>query len=132
MSRYFTAWATVLLLMIAAIRDLSGDIHQHSTPPAAPIAAPAGSGIGVAFLPTPRGALVRYATQGTPAASMGLEPGDVIISVNGTPLAGRNDTEMRALIQGREGSDIALGIIDVRTGTLLSRRSRRGALRIPG
>jgi S1-C subfamily serine protease len=132
MSHHFTAWATALLLMIAAIHTLSDDIAQPPTPPVPPVAAPSSSGIGVAILPTPRGAMVRHTTRGTPAASMGLEPGDVITTVNGTPLAGRSDVEMLDLIRGREGSVIALGILDVRTGTLLSRRSRRGALTIPG
>ena len=49
-----------------------------------PVTADIAESIG---LETPRGALVSQAEEGTPAAEAGIEPGDVIREVNGSPVA---------------------------------------------
>ena len=82
-------------------------------------------GIGVSFRPTPLGALILEVHRGYPGAAMGLEPGDVLVRVDGRPLGGHDEAEMIGMITGPEGTEIALGIIDVRTGNTLTRRSTR-------
>ena len=126
MSRFFTAWATTLFLMSAAIKEMSE--HIPTTPPVGSsevvlldrLPEARRAGIGVSILHT-----ARQAHRGKPGASMGLEPGDVITHVNGVSLQGIRETEMHALLIGPEGTKIDLEIIDIRTGGTLTRSSRR-------
>jgi S1-C subfamily serine protease len=60
---------------------------------------------------------------GTPASRMGLEPGDVILAVNGCTLRSEYDY-FRALRYG--GNYARLVIQDVRTGTVVSRTALLG------
>lgn len=65
-------------------------------------------GIGVSVRQVEKGAEVLYVQEGGPAEEAGLEPGDVLVSVDGVSLAGRTLNETAALIQGEEGSSLTL------------------------
>ena len=61
----------------------------------------------------PQGLLVTQVIPGSTAAVQGIEVGDVIVSVNGSPVRSLTDLQMRI---GRAGPVAELGIIDWRTG----------------
>lgn len=82
-------------------------------------------GVGMRISPTRDGARVHHVASWTPAWQAGIEPGDVITSVDGQPLAGKHVDRMVEQITGPEGSLVELGIIDVRTGKTLHRTVTR-------
>jgi serine protease Do len=57
-----------------------------------------------------RGALVRSVTPGGPAAKAGLEPCDVILQVNGEPIADRDDL-VRAIVNMKPGTTVPLRVL---------------------
>ncbi len=63
-------------------------------------------GVGLQVVPTARGELVVLAVvAGTPAEEQGLEPGDLIVAVDGYPLQGTNfQAVVRELLWGPVGS----------------------------
>jgi S1-C subfamily serine protease len=61
------------------------------------------------------------------ARDAGLQPGDVIVAVNGRPLSSVAEFEKL----GRDSRDLALGVIDVNTGQLAEVVLRSGAARGP-
>ena len=61
----------------------------------------------------PPGLVVTQVMPGSPAGVQGIEVGDVIVSVNGSPVRSLTDLQMRI---GRAGPVAELGIIDWRTG----------------
>ncbi|MDY6847889.1 MAG: PDZ domain-containing protein [Geoalkalibacter sp.] len=67
-------------------------------------------GVGLQVVPTARGELVVLAVvAGTPAEKQGLEPGDLIIAVDGYPLQGTNfQAVVRELLWGPVGSRAVL------------------------
>ncbi len=100
----------------AAVASLN-DPYSHYFPPAEfksfmQVTNPHLSGIGVDVEPDPRGLLVQEAFPGSPAASAGLEPGELIIAVGSVSLAGRSATFASNLIRGRAGTDVTLTVLD--------------------
>jgi carboxyl-terminal processing protease len=73
-------------------------------------APPSFTGIGVAVGPERRGLLIARVFDSSPAARAGLQAGDLIVAVNGRKLAGLSADVATALIKGRPGTDVALGI----------------------
>ncbi|MGH2874287.1 MAG: S41 family peptidase [Solirubrobacteraceae bacterium] len=71
---------------------------------------PHDSGIGVEISVQHRGLLVQDVFPGSPAARAGISPGDVIVAVGSTSLAGRSQTFSASLIQGRAGTSVTLTI----------------------
>lgn len=90
---------------------------------AIPLAAaddPGTAGIGVAQLyadgqPNKRGPLVvMRVMEGSPAAKAGLERGDIVVAVNGAPVAGRDVAEIvRKDLRGPVGGPVRLTVIKV-------------------
>jgi S1-C subfamily serine protease len=62
--------------------------------------------LGAAVKDVPGGALVGTVRSGAPAERGGLKPGDVIVAVNGTPVAGADS--LASLIQGARGQGSAM------------------------
>ena len=67
-------------------------------------------GIGVEIKPHDSGILVVKTLRGGPAAEAGLRGGDVVVSVNGRKLEGRNLNYAADLITGPAGSQVFLGV----------------------
>jgi carboxyl-terminal processing protease len=67
-------------------------------------------GIGVGIAGFDHGLLISEVYPGTPAARAGLQPGDLIIAVDGTSLADRQATAAANLVRGRAGTSVRLTI----------------------
>jgi carboxyl-terminal processing protease len=67
-------------------------------------------GIGVHIEMVPEGVKVVSLIKGAPAEGMGIKPGDIITSADGTSLAGLSNDEAVNLIMGEEGSTVKLVI----------------------
>ncbi len=68
------------------------------------------SGIGVGVNEVDRGLRVATVYKHTPAREAGLEPGDVIIAVNGKSIAGQNADAVTGRIRGPEGTKVTLTV----------------------
>jgi len=92
--------------------------HPHFCPPVPPVQPRLG--INYTVIPC-HGYRVNYVVWGTPAARMGLEPGDVVLSINGTRLT-YNGAHTYALSRAvHTGGWVTLRIRDVRTGWVVTR-----------
>lgn len=63
-------------------------------------------GLGVAFEPVPEGMQVTSVHAGTPAEALGLEPGDVIVEVDGLPTSALSAVEFQQVLAGPEGTAV--------------------------
>ena len=75
-------------------------------------------GVGMSVSETKKGLRVEEVYDDSPAKSQGLKVGDVIVSVNGKPLAGKTSDQSTALIKGPAGSAVTLGLEDGRKLTM--------------
>src|SRR3954471_12475979 len=75
-------------------------------------------GVGMSVSETKEGLRVEEVYDGSPAKEGGLKVGDLIVSVNGKPLAGKTSDQSTALIKGRAGSSVTLGLEDGRKLTM--------------
>jgi carboxyl-terminal processing protease len=73
-------------------------------------APPSFTGIGVAVGPQRRGLLIGRVFDASPAARAGLQPGELIVTVNGRRLEGLSADAAIALIKGVPGTDVSIGI----------------------
>jgi carboxyl-terminal processing protease len=69
------------------------------------------AGVGINVNMTTRGLRVVGVFPGTPAARAGLRPGDVIVAVGGTSLAGRSQTGATHLITGQQGTEVRITVL---------------------
>lgn len=69
------------------------------------------SGIGLTVNDVKRGLVVVQVFKGSPAGAAGIEPGDVIVSVNGSSIASESSQLSTAKIKGPEGSEVKLGVL---------------------
>jgi carboxyl-terminal processing protease len=83
---------------------------------------PSFTGIGVAVGPDRRGLRVARVFDDSPAARVKLQPGDVIVTVNGRTLAGVSTDAAIALVKGPPGTDVRLGIAQHRGGRAATRQ----------
>jgi carboxyl-terminal processing protease len=74
------------------------------------------SGIGLSVNDVKRGLLVVQVFKGSPAAEAGIEPGDVIVSVEGKSIAGQSSELSTAKIKGPDGTEVRLGVLRPSTG----------------
>jgi carboxyl-terminal processing protease len=68
------------------------------------------AGIGVQVTKSADGLRVVEVYDNSPAKRAKVEVGDIVVRVNGTPLKGRTSDQSVALIQGRIGTDVKLGV----------------------
>ena len=73
-------------------------------------------GIGLYFEPHPIGLLVSRVETSGPAARAGLEHGDLIVEINGSPAGGVGIGGALAMLTGPPGSDVILAVL-TRRGT---------------
>jgi S1-C subfamily serine protease len=76
--------------------------------------------LGVELRPVSRGLRVVWLSEGGPAERVGLEVGDVLVSLNGSPL--RDMDDLRDALQDAFGY-ARLRVIDVRTGRIAYRNA---------
>ncbi len=110
--------------LAAAVASLHDPFSQYVSPSsyrAFGHPSPQISGVGIDVNPDPRGLRVVGVFPGTPAAQAGLAPGDVIVAVGTTRLAGHSADFDSQLIRGRAGTEVKLTYI---------RNSRRQAMRL--
>ena len=68
------------------------------------------SGVGLGVQGSKRGLRITQVYEGSPAANAGLRKGDVVVTANGTQLAGKPEEAAVALIKGTKGTKVRLGI----------------------
>jgi carboxyl-terminal processing protease len=86
-------------------------------------------GVGMTVTQVKRGLQVERVYDGSPADRGGLHPGDIIVSVDGRPLAGKSSAQSTELIKGPVGTSVHLG---VRSGGRLRQLTlRREEVNIP-
>ncbi|MPZ74183.1 MAG: PDZ domain-containing protein [Nitriliruptorales bacterium] len=68
------------------------------------------SGIGVVIEETPKGLVIVTVFEGTPARRAGLQEGERIVSVDGTPVAKYPTDVIVDRIKGEEGTEVTLGL----------------------
>src|SRR3954451_9575895 len=69
-------------------------------------------GVGMTVTEVKQGLRVMEVYDKSPAKEGGLKKGDLIVSVNGRPLAGKTSDQATALIKGPAGSTVTLGVKD--------------------
>lgn len=74
------------------------------------------SGIGVTINPVKAGVEVAKVFHRSPAEQAGLEVGDLIVEVEGDPIAGKNTNEVSEKVRGPEGTQVTLGVRDGKGG----------------
>jgi carboxyl-terminal processing protease len=85
---------------------------------------PSFTGIGVEVNPDRRGLLIARVFDSSPAARARLQPGDVIVAVDGRRLTGVAPQTAAALIKGPPGTDVQLGVREHRAGRTRARTLR--------
>ena len=76
------------------------------------------SGVGLSVNDVKRGLVVVQVFDGSPAAAAGIETGDVIVSVDGSSIAGQSSQLSTAKIKGQEGTEVKLGVLRPSTGKI--------------
>jgi carboxyl-terminal processing protease len=66
------------------------------------------SGVGVTVGEDPKGLRIRKVFQGSPAAKAGIRAGDIVIAVDGKPLAGKTSEQSTTLVKGLPGTKVTL------------------------
>jgi carboxyl-terminal processing protease len=67
-------------------------------------------GVGLTVLENKRGLEITEVFAGSPAAKAGIVPGDIITTANGKSLAGKTEAAGSALIKGKAGTSVLLGV----------------------
>lgn len=86
-------------------------------------------GIGVTGANTQDGFLIQSLLDSLPAQRAGLQPGDLITSINNAVIAGKNAEEIAALLQGEVGTEVA--VVISRNGNSLAYTMVREEITIP-
>jgi len=89
------------------------------------------SGIGTTVAPAKKGLRVMTVFPRSPADEAGIEPGDVIVSVEGESLAGQSLTEATKKIKGPEGTQVTLGVRDGKSGKVRELKITRAEVELP-
>ena len=89
------------------------------------------TGVGLTVTAVPRGLRIARVIGRTPAAEAGLKIGEVIVTVDGEEIAGKNVGEVTARIKGPEGSTVTLGIEPAGGGKARSVELVRREVRFP-
>lgn len=68
-------------------------------------------GIGVQYINTDGNAIIFKVYKNTPAEKAGVQAGDIIDSVDGEKVSGKTNAEIKALVQGKAGTKVTLGLV---------------------
>ncbi len=89
------------------------------------------SGIGTTVSEVKRGLRIARVFEDTPAEEAGIEEGDLIVAVEGEPIAGEASSAVAARIQGPRGTEVELTVVDGDSGERRDMTIERAAVRIP-
>lgn len=89
------------------------------------------SGVGLSVVPVKRGLRAVQVFAGSPARRAGIAPGDTVVSVDGSSIAGESSTEATAKIKGPEGTEVTLGVRDGTSGKVRRVRLTRAEVTLP-
>ncbi len=106
------------LLVEAAIEGMSGSLDEHTTwmsgdelglltTPSGGVATDVGLGLRAGL----GGAVVIDVAAGSPAALEGLQPGDILLEIDGAPTAGLGEDELSLRLAGERGAAVALTVV---------------------
>jgi len=89
------------------------------------------SGVGLTVTEVPKGLRIATVLPDTPAEDAGLQPGDVIVSVDGESIAGVSSDASTARIKGPPGTSVKLGIKPAGGGPTEQVELERADVRVP-
>lgn len=89
------------------------------------------SGIGVTINPVRQGVKVAKVLPHSPAKGAGIEVGDLIVSVEGKSIAGKDTTEVGNQVRGPEGTQVTIGLRDGKTGKVRELTITRAEVALP-
>ncbi|MBL8086528.1 MAG: S41 family peptidase [Chthonomonas sp.] len=89
------------------------------------------AGIGARLSGDTQGAKLATVFKGSPASAGGLQPGDIIVAVGATKVAGMEIDKIVGLIKGPEGTRVKLTILRPSSGKTLQLEIRRERINIP-
>lgn len=89
------------------------------------------TGVGLTVTAVRRGLRVARVIGGAPAAEAGVKVGEIIVSVNGEPIAGQPIEEVTARIKGPEGTTVRLGVEPADGGAVRELEIVRREVRLP-
>jgi carboxyl-terminal processing protease len=89
------------------------------------------SGVGLTVNEVPRGLRVADVLPDTPAERAGIEPGDVIVAVDGESIAGVPSNVSTARIKGPAGTEVTLGLLPAGGGQKREIAVERADVRVP-
>ncbi len=87
------------------------------------------SGVGLSVTQVKRGLRVATVFAGSPAKRAGIRPGDVIVAVDGSSIAGEDADVSTAKIKGKPGTKVTLSVL--RDGRRRTIRLERAELKVP-
>jgi carboxyl-terminal processing protease len=89
------------------------------------------SGIGTTVVPAKRGLRVVAVFPRSPADDAGIKAGDVIVAVEGEPIAGQSSAEATKKIKGPEGTQVTLGVREGKSGKVRELKLTRAEVTLP-
>lgn len=89
------------------------------------------SGIGLSVVGVEKGLRVASVFHRSPAERAGIEPGDVIVSVEGESIAGQSSSEATNRIKGPEGTQVTIGLRDGKSGRTRELTLTRAEVTLP-
>lgn len=87
-------------------------------------------GIGATMRTTTDSIYVGDVYEGSPADKAGLHPGDLIISISGKIVKGKNSDEMSVLLKGSPGTQVTMKVKDVYTGKVEEKTITRSEIEL--
>jgi carboxyl-terminal processing protease len=89
------------------------------------------SGIGLSVAGVGAGLRVERVFEGSPAERAGIEVGEVIVSVDGSSIAGLDSGAATARIKGPEGTEVTVGVRNPKSGRTRQVRLTRAQISLP-
>jgi carboxyl-terminal processing protease len=89
------------------------------------------SGIGLSVSEAKPGLKVERVFPGSPAQKAGIEPGDLIVSVEGESIAGQSSEVTTGKIKGPEGTEVTIGVQDGKGGKPRELTIERAQIALP-
>lgn len=89
------------------------------------------TGVGLGISQVKRGLRVGEVYDGSPAERAGILPGEIIVSVDGESIAGKDSDLVTGQIKGREGTKVTIGVLSPSSGETRQIRLTRQEIKLP-